>query len=61
MNQIQVYKQDTLSEKQRVMHKDMFDKVKNALQNGFYFEALFLEYSAIEGRLEVISGLLSMP
>lgn len=49
MNQIQVYKQDTLSEKQRVMHKDMFDKVKNALQNGFYFEALFLEYWQLRG------------
>lgn len=61
MNETNVYKEDTLPEKQRVMHKDMFDKIKNALQNGFYFEALFLEYSAIDGRLEVMSGLLSMP
>ena len=48
-------------EKQVSMHKDLFDRCKDALDNGFYFEALLLEYAAIEGRLEVILGVLGLP
>ena len=52
---------NNLSEKQRVMHKDLFDKIKYAVDNGFYLEAIFLEYSALEGRLEIMSGVFSLP
>lgn len=51
----------SLSEQQRLMHKNLFDKIKNALSKGFYLEAIFLEYSAIEGRLEVLAGVLNLP
>ena len=43
------------------MHKSYFDKAKQAQDQGFFLEAVFLEYSAIEGRLEVICGLLGCP
>ena len=43
------------------MHKNYFDKARLAQEQGFYLEAIFLEYSAIEGRLEVICGLLGCP
>ncbi len=52
---------NNLSEKQRVMHKDLFDKIKCAIDNSFYLEALFLEYSALECRLEVMSGVFGLP
>lgn len=52
---------EDLAKKQQRMHKDMFDKCSVAIENGFYSEALMLEYSAIEGRLEVMLGLLGMP
>ena len=50
-----------LAEKQRLMHKDLFDKIQVAIENNFYLEAMFLEYSAIEGRLEVMAGVLGLP
>ena len=51
----------SLSEQQRQMHKDVFDKIKRAIENRFYLEAIFLEYSALEGRLEVMAGILNLP
>lgn len=51
----------TESEKQVHMHKDLFDRSKNVIENGCYFEAILLEYAAIEGRLEVILGILGLP
>ena len=47
--------------KQVIMHKDFFDRCQFAIDNGFYLEAIFLEYAAIEGRLEVILGVLGSP
>ena len=46
---------------QQKMHKDFFDKCDTAIENGFYFEAILLEYAALESRLEVILGILQMP
>ena len=43
------------------MHKNYFDRAKQAIECGHYLEAVFLEYAAIEGRLEVICGLLGCP
>ena len=43
------------------MHTDFFDKCQFAIDNGFYLEAVFLEYSSIESRLEVICGVLGLP
>lgn len=43
------------------MHKDFFDRAEDSIDKGFYLEAIFLEYAAIEGRLEVILGLFSCP
>lgn len=43
------------------MHKDFFEHTTFAIDNGFYLEAVFREHAAIEGRLEVISGLLGAP
>ena len=46
---------------QRDMHKNFFDRCQIALDNGFYMEAIFMEYAAIEARLEVILGILGLP
>lgn len=46
---------------QRDMHKNFFDRCQVALDNGFYMEAIFMEYAAIEARLEVILGMLGLP
>ena len=46
---------------QREMHKDFFDRCQCAIDNGFYFEAVLMEYAAIEARLEVILGMLGLP
>lgn len=43
------------------MHTDFFDRCESAIQNGFYFEAIIMEYAAIESRLEVICGVLGFP
>lgn len=47
--------------KQVKMHKDFFDRCHDAINNRFYLEAIFLEYAAIEGRLESILGILGAP
>lgn len=49
------------NEDARKMHKDFFDKVKEAKDNGYYLEAIFVEYAAMESRLEVMCGLLGLP
>ena len=46
---------------QQKMHKDFFDRCKTAIENGFYMEAILMEYAAIEARLEVMLGLLGLP
>ena len=43
------------------VHKSFFDRAKNAHEMGYDLEAVFLEYAAIEGRLEVLCGLFSCP
>ena len=43
------------------MHKDFFDRCQTAIDNRFYLEAIFLEYAAIESRLEVILGIFGAP
>ena len=43
------------------MHRDFFARAENAIANRFYLEAVFLEYAAIESRLEVLLGILGMP
>lgn len=48
-------------EKQQKMHKDFFDKCQYAINNEFYLEAIFMEYAAIESRLEAMLGVLGMP
>lgn len=50
-----------LKGKQVDMHRDFFVRAEKAVQNRFYFEAVFLEYAAIESRLEVILGILGYP
>lgn len=50
-----------LNLKQQKMHCDFFVSTRNAIENGMYLEAIFKEYAAIEGRLEVILGLLGYP
>lgn len=52
---------DEIQSKQVEMHKDLFDRCQDAINSQFYLEAVFLEYAAIEGRLEVILGLLDAP
>lgn len=46
---------------QREMHKDFFDRCRNAIDNGCYFEAVLMEYASIEARLEVIMGVIGLP
>lgn len=48
-------------DKSVLMHKNMFDRMKSSIDQGFYLEGLFCAYAAIEGRLEVICGLLDCP
>ena len=43
------------------MHSGFFDKSKQAIIDGYYLEAVMYEYASIEGRLEVICGLLGLP
>ena len=53
--------EDRIKRKQVRMHRSFFEKSRLAIDNGFYLEAIFLEYAAIESRLEVICGLLGFP
>ena len=46
---------------QQKMHMDFFEKTELAIDNTFYLEAIFREYAAIEGRLEIILGLFGAP
>ena len=50
-----------LGRTQSKMHGNFFDRARAANEKGFYLEAIFLEYAAIEGRLEVILGMLGLP
>ena len=43
------------------MHSDFFDRCKNAIENSFYFEAILMEYAAIESRMEILLGVLGLP
>ena len=43
------------------MHVSFFDHVREAINKGFFYEAIFLEYAAIESRLEVLCGLVGYP
>lgn len=43
------------------MHVSFFDHVKAAIDAGFYCEAIFLEYAAIESRLEGLCGCFGLP
>lgn len=44
-----------------LMHKNYFDRAEKSKKEGCFLEAIFLEYAAIEGRLEVLCGLFSCP
>lgn len=46
---------------QVAMHKDFFDRCRFAIDQGFYMEAIFMEYAAIEARLEIILGVIGLP
>lgn len=48
-------------QRQVEMHADFFDRCRFAIDNGFYFEAILMEYAAIESRLEAICGTLGAP
>ena len=49
------------AQKQVEMHTNFFDCTTIAIENGFYLEAMFREYAAIEGRLEILLGVLGAP
>lgn len=46
---------------QQKVHMDFFDRAKAAKEHGFYLETIFLCYAAIEGRLEIMCGVLGCP
>ena len=48
-------------EMQRLMHKDFFDRCDSAIKQGFYMEAILMEYAAIESRMETLLGVLKLP
>ena len=52
---------EDLKKKQVEMHTNFFVRCESAIQNQFYFEAILLEYAALESRLEVILGILGSP
>ena len=43
------------------MHRNFFDKTQFAIDNGFFIEAISMEYAAIESRLESICGQMGLP
>ena len=61
MNKFTKDSKENIKKQQVDMHSDYFVRAENAVENRFYFEAIFLEYAAIEGRLEVILGVLGLP
>lgn len=48
-------------QKQVAMHKDFFDRCRLAIDEGFYMEAILMEYAAMESRLEIILGVVCLP
>ncbi len=52
---------DEREKKQVEMHADFFDRCKVTLDQGFYLEAIFMEYAAMEARLESICGVAGLP
>lgn len=46
---------------QKEMHKDFFDRCNVAIEQGFYMEAILMEYASIESRMEVLLGVLGLP
>ena len=54
-----------LTEEQRLhardVHNDYFRKTYEAIEHGFYLEAILLEYSAMESRMAVIMSILQRP
>ena len=51
----------SISEQQRRMHKNFFDHCSDAIEQGYYLEAILMEYAAMEGRLETVLGVLGAP
>ena len=51
----------SISEQQRRMHKNFFDHCSDAIEQGYYLEAILMEYAAIESRMEVLLGVLGLP
>ena len=50
-----------IQQKQVAMHKDFFDRCRLAINEGFYMEAILMEYAAMESRLEIILGVAGLP
>ncbi len=48
-------------QKQVAMHKDFFDRCRIAIDNGYYLEAILMEYAEMESRLEAICGIVGFP
>lgn len=48
-------------ELQRLMHKNFFDRCNFAIEQGFYMEAILMEYAAIESRMEILLGIIGLP
>lgn len=49
-----------IGETARIVHKSYFDKTKYAIDNGFYLEALCMEYASMEGRMKVLMREMGM-
>ena len=43
------------------MHKDFYDKISLAIDNGFFFDAYIREYNAMEARMSVIMSIIRRP
>ena len=50
-----------MQSKQVAMHKDFFDQCRLAIDEGFYMEAILMEYAAMESRMEIILGVAGLP
>lgn len=59
--EVTVEKREEDKEKQYRMHKDFFNRCRFAIDNGFFMEAILMEYAALESRLESILGVLGLP
>ena len=58
---MQYYEMKTTDYEQVQMHKNFFDRCCCAMENGYYLEAILMEYAAIESRLEALCGVLDLP